>query len=56
MKNEKATTKTINKNDNKRCQNATTLTVNHEEIRKHSQRATKAKYFIDKYNWKDIKY
>ena len=47
---------TINpKNNHHKCfQYAITLTLNLDEINKHSQRVSKIKPFIEQYNWKDI--
>ena len=47
---------TINpKNNHHKCfQYAITLTLNLDEINKHSQRVSKVKPFIEQYNWKDI--
>ena len=33
---------------------AITAALNHEQIKKDSQRISKIKPFIDKYNWKEI--
>ena len=52
IKNKKVTVNSINKKDNKCFQYAVTVTLNHEEIGKHSGRTTKIKPFINKYNWK----
>ena len=52
IKTKKATINLINKKD--RCfQNAITIALNHEEIGKHSERITKIKPFINKYNWEE---
>ena len=40
----------MNKTDIKCFQYAPKLVLNHTEIRKHSERKTKIKLFIDKYN------
>ena len=47
---------TINpKNNDDRCfQYALTVALNHEQIKKNSQRISKIKPFIDQYNWKDF--
>ena len=49
---------TINpKNDDDECfKYALTVALTHEEIRNNPQRITKIKYFINTYNWKDIKF
>ena len=52
----KATINPINKKDNKRFQYAITVGLNYEEIRKHAERTTKIKYFINKYNWEGVNY
>ena len=36
--------------------NAITVALNHEEIGKHSERITKIKPFINKYNWEGIQF
>ena len=46
----------INKKDNKCFQYALTFVLNHKEIRKHSERITKIKPLINKYNWKRINF
>ena len=33
-----------------------TVALNHEEIKKHLQRITKIKLFINKYNWEGISF
>ena len=53
-KNKKPTTNPINKKDNKCFQYTVTVALNHEEIKKHSERIIKIKPFINKYNWKGI--
>ena len=51
IKNKKATIiNPINKNDNRSFQYAVTVTLNHEEIRKHPERITKTKPFVSKHN------
>ena len=53
LKNRKATVNPNNKDD--RCfQYALTVALNHEQIKKDSQRIMKIKPFIDQYNWKEI--
>ena len=52
---DKKITNPINKKD-KCFQYAITVALNHEEIRKHPERITKIKSFIDKYNWERINY
>ena len=56
IKTKKVAVNPINKNDNKCFQYAKTVTWNHEEIEKHSERGTKIKPFINKYNWKGINF
>ena len=51
IKNKKATINPINKKDKKRFQYVVTVALNYEEIKKDSQRITKIKLFINKYNW-----
>ena len=50
MKNEKATTNSINKEYNKYFQYAVTVALNHDEIKQVLQRITKNKPFINKYD------
>ena len=47
---------TINpKNNNGKCfQYALTVALNYEQIKDHPERISKVKFFIDKYNWKEI--
>ena len=52
----KTTINPINKNDNKCFQYTVTIALNHEEIGKKSQRISKIKLFIDKYNWEGVNY
>ena len=49
-KKKKATINPINKKDNKCFQYATTVMLNHFKIGKNSERITKMKPFINKYN------
>ena len=51
IKTKKTTANPINKKNNNRFQYAVTVTLNHKEIKKDSQRITKKKPFINKYNW-----
>ena len=46
----------INKNDSKSLQYAAALALNHRKIKKHSERITKIKPFIDKNHWERINY
>ena len=55
IKNKKATINPINKKD-KCFRYAVTVALNHEEIKKDSQRLTKIKVFINKYNWEGINF
>ena len=54
IKNKKTATNPINKNDSKCFQYAVAVALNHEEIGIHSERITKIKPFVNKYNWKGI--
>ena len=54
VKNKKATKNLINKKDNECFQYAITVTLNHKEIKKDSERIAKIKPFINKYNWEEI--
>ena len=56
IKNKKATINSINKKDNKCFQHAETAALNHEKIRKHPERITKIKPFINKYKWKETNF
>ena len=56
IKNKKATISSINKKDNNCFQYAVTVALNYEEIRKHSERTTKIKPFINKYKWEGINF
>ena len=56
IKNKKATTNRINKEDNKCFQYAVTVVLNYEEIKKDSQKITEIKPFINKYNWEGINF
>ena len=47
IKNKKLTINPINKKDNKLFQCAVTVVLNYEETRKHSERITKIKPFIN---------
>ena len=49
IKSKKATINPINKKDNKCFQYAVTVSLNYEQIRKHVERITKIKPFINKY-------
>ena len=53
IENKKATISPKN-NDDKCFQYATSVALNHEQIKKDPQRVSKIKLFIDKYDWKDI--
>ena len=54
IQNKKATINPID--DNKCFQYATSVALNHEEMRRNSQRMSKIKLFINNYNWKGIHY
>ena len=56
MKNKKATINLINQKDKKYFQYVVTVALNYEEIKKDSQRITKIKSFINKYNWEGINF
>ena len=53
LKDKKSTTNPKN-NDNKCFQYAVTLALNLDKIKKDTQRVSKIKPFIEKYNWEDI--
>ena len=53
LKNRKSTINPKN-NDDKCFQYAVTLALNLDKIKKHPQRVSKIKPFIEKYNWEDI--
>ena len=55
-KKQKVAINPINKKDNKCFQYAATVALNYEEIKKDSQRITKIKPFINKYNWERINF
>ena len=50
IKNKTATINLMNKKDNKYFQQAVTVTLSYEEMKKDPQRITKIKPFINKYN------
>ena len=56
IKNKKATINPINRKDNKCSQFAVIFELNHKQTGKHSERITKVKTFINKYNWKDVNF
>ena len=56
VKYKKTARKTINKKDRKYFRYSVTVTLNYEEITKGSQRITKIKLFINKYNWEGINF
>ena len=56
VKYKKTARKTINKKDRKYFQYSVTVTLNYEEITKGSQRITKIKLFVNKYNWEGINF
>ena len=56
IKNEKAAINPIIKKDNKCFQYAVTVALDYEKIKKDTQRITKTKPFINKYNWEGINY
>ena len=53
IKNKKATINPKN-NDDKCFEYALRIALNYQNIKKYSQRITKIKPFIDRYNWKEI--
>ena len=53
LKNKKATINPKN-NDDKCFQYALAVALNYEQIKDHPERISKAKAFIDQYNWKEI--
>ena len=53
LKNKKATINPKNNND-KWFQYALTVALNYGKVKKHPQKISKIKLFIDQYNWKDI--
>ena len=56
IKNKKATINPKNKYDNECFKYVIITALNHEKIKKDSQRISKLKPFIDNYNWKDIEF
>ena len=54
--NKKASINPINKKDNRCFQHVVTVALNHEEIKKDTQRITKIKSFINKYNREGINF
>ena len=52
----KAAINLINRKNNKCFQYAVTVALNHEETRKHAERITTIKPFIDKYKWEGINF
>ena len=54
-KNKKATINPIN-DGNKFFQYVAIVVLNHEEIGRNSQRLSRIRSFISKYNWKEINY
>ena len=56
MKKKKATINLKIKIDDKCFQYAETVALDYEEIESHTERASNIKPFINKYNWKGIKY
>ena len=55
-KNKNATINPINKKDNNCFQYTVTVALNQGEIKKDSQKITKIKPFINKYNWGEKKF
>ena len=56
IKGKEAAISPISKNDNKFFQFAVAVALNHEEIKKESQRIRKSQPFINEYNWKEMNY
>ena len=56
MKNKKSTINPINKKDNKCLQQAVIVALNLGEIGKRSERITKIKPFVNRYNWEAINF
>ena len=56
IKSKKATVSPINKKDKKCFQYTVIVALNHEEIKNDPQRITKAKSFINKYNWEETNF
>ena len=56
IKDKQAAINPINKKYNKCFQYAVTVALNHEETEKYSERITKIKPFINKYNWEGINF
>ena len=56
MKNKKARINPINKKDSRCFQDAVTVALNYEKIKKDPQKITKIKPFINKYNWEGINF
>ena len=44
------------KSNNKSCQHAVTVALNHEEIGKHTETITNVTPFINKYKWEGINF
>ena len=55
-KTKKITSSLINEKDNKCFQNAITVPLSHEQIKKDPQRITEIKSFINKYDWEGMSY
>ena len=56
IKNKKTKINSINKKDKKSFQYVITVVLNHEKVRKHSERITKIETFINKYHWKELNF
>ena len=56
LKDKRATKNPKNKKDDKCFQYAITAALNRQNIENHPEKVSKTKPFIDKYNWKDIKF
>ena len=56
IKHKKATINSINKKDNKWFQYAVTVALNHEEIRRHSEKIIKIKSFLNEYDWEGMNF
>ena len=55
-KNKKSTTNPTNKKDSRCFQYAMAVPLNHEETGKRSEKITKIKPFVNKYNWLGIQF
>ena len=56
IKNKNVTINPKNKNDDNCVQFAIAALLNYQQIHNHPERISKIKHFINKYDWKDIKF